>query len=141
MPINHEQIRVLSLALIKHQGKFLACAGVDKVKNIQHLRLLGGGVEFGENSVLALRRELQEELGLQIKKPKLLGIEENVFQFNGLPGHEIVFLYEVNFRSQRAYQADGFNILDSKQGHRAEWFSVKDLRTRKLYPESASKYL
>lgn len=141
MPINHEQIRVLSLALIKYQGKFLACAGIDKVKNIQHLRLLGGGVDFGENSVFALRRELQEELGLQIKKPKLLNIEENIFEFNGLPGHEIVFLYEVSFRSKSAYRADGYNILDSNQGHRAEWFSVKDLSKRKLYPESAAKYL
>jgi len=141
MPINHQQIRVLSLALIKYQGKFLACAGFDKVRKIGHLRLLGGGVEFGENSVSALRREIQEELGLQIKKPKLLDIEENVFQFNGLPGHEIVFLYEVNFRSQRAYQSKIFNILDSSQGHQAEWFSIKDLGKRKIYPESAVKYL
>ncbi len=141
MPINHEQIRVLSLALITYQGKFLACAGSDKVTNKKHLRLLGGGVDFGEKSIFALRREIKEELGLEIKKPKLLGIEENVFKFNGLPGHEIVYLYEVNFRSEKAYREQGYDILDSNQGHRAEWFSKKDLNNRKLYPELALKYL
>lgn len=141
MPIDNHHIRVLALALIKHRGRFLACAGYDTVKGTAHYRLLGGGVEFGESGVQALRRELKEELGAMIKPPKLLGVEENCFIFNGLPGHEIVFLYEVAFSSARWYKQESFPILDSDRGHRAEWISWKDLRGRKLYPLIAKKYL
>ncbi len=141
MPIDNHHIRVLALALIKHRGRFLACAGYDTVKGTAHYRLLGGGVEFGESGHQALRREIKEELGIAIKPPKLLGIEENRFVFNGLPGHEIVFLYEVVFQSERQYDRESFPILDSDRGHRAEWISRKNLRGRKLYPLIAKKYL
>lgn len=141
MPIDNHNIRVLALALIKHRGRFLACAGYDTVKGTSHYRLLGGGVEFGESGSQALRREIKEELGAAIKTPKLLGIEENRFVFNGLPGHEIVFLYETTFSSERWYKQEYFPILDSDRGHRAEWVSRKDLHGRKLYPLIAKKYL
>ncbi len=141
MPIDHRGIRVLALALIKHQGKFLACAGFDRVKKQAHYRLLGGGVEFGESCRHALFREIKEELGLTIAKASLLAVEENIFSFNGLPGHEVVFLYAVELRSQRAYQRDSLHILDSDRGHLAEWISLSDLKNKKLYPLIAKKYL
>lgn len=141
MPIDHQGIRVLALALIKHRGKFLACAGFDHVKKQSHYRLLGGGVEFGESCRRALSREIKEELGLTIAKASLLAVEENIFSFNGLPGHEVVFLYAVELRSQRAYQRDSFPILDSDRGHVAEWVSPSDLKNKKLYPLIAKKYL
>ena len=141
MPIDHKNIRVLALAMINHQGKFLACAGFDELKNRRHYRLLGGGVEFGETSVQALRRELKEELGLSINIVKLLGVEENRFIFNGRPGHEIIFLYQVKLRSQRAYRQNDFPILDSKGAYRAEWIDSNNLRGARFYPLLAVKYL
>jgi 8-oxo-dGTP pyrophosphatase MutT (NUDIX family) len=141
MPIDHKNIRVLALALIKDHGRFLACAGFNKLNKKRHFRLLGGGVEFGESGIQALRREIKEELGLSIFASKLISIEENRFVFNGLPGHEIVFLYQTSFRSKSAYSRDFFPILDSGGDFQAEWFRRADLKKCHLYPRSAEKYI
>ncbi|MBN2884874.1 NUDIX domain-containing protein [Patescibacteria group bacterium] len=141
MPIDHKNIRVLAIALIKHQGKFLACAGFDKVKKQSHYRLLGGGVDFTESAIKALHREIKEELGANIAAAKLLGIEENIFNFNGRPGHEIIYLYAVKLKSKKYYLQKTWPILDSKGQALAEWISVKDLNGVKVYPPVAKKYL
>jgi ADP-ribose pyrophosphatase YjhB (NUDIX family) len=56
-------------------------------------RLIGGGVRFGESHRNALLREVREELGAAVADLQFLGAVENVFQIDGVPGHEIVFLY------------------------------------------------
>jgi 8-oxo-dGTP pyrophosphatase MutT (NUDIX family) len=141
MPIDHKNLRVLALALIKYQDKFLVCPGFDKIRKRHHYRLLGGGIEFGEDSRQALRREIKEELGLEISVKNLLSVEENIFVFNGLPAHEIIFLYEASFRSAKAYKRDFFPILDSRHGHQAEWVSRANLHKARVFPRSALKYL
>ncbi|MCF7860115.1 NUDIX domain-containing protein [Patescibacteria group bacterium] len=141
MPIDHKNIRVLAIALIKNKGKFLACAGFDKLKKQSHYRLLGGGVDFAESTIKALHREIKEELGARISSAKLLGIEENIFNFNGKPGHEIVYLYAVRLQAKKYYLQQTLPILDSKSAALAEWVVVKDLKKLKIYPPIAKKYL
>lgn len=141
MPIDHKNIRALSLALIENKGEILACAGIDRFKNTEHYRLVGGGIDFGESSVNALRREIREELGLEILKPELLSIFENIFTFNGKPGHEIIFLYRVKLKAKSAYQRTYFSILDSRRGHKAVWINPKRLGRKKIYPPEILNYI
>ena len=56
-------------------------------------RLLGGGVELGERSEEAVVREIAEELRATLVDPRLLGVLENVFTYDGERGHEVVFVY------------------------------------------------
>ncbi len=56
-------------------------------------RLLGGGVELGERAEEAVVREIAEELRATLVEPRLLGVLENVFTYDGKPGHEVVFVY------------------------------------------------
>jgi ADP-ribose pyrophosphatase YjhB (NUDIX family) len=56
-------------------------------------RLLGGGVELGERSEEAVVREIAEELRATLVEPRLLGVLENVFTYDGERGHEVVFVY------------------------------------------------
>ncbi|MBO9626553.1 MAG: NUDIX domain-containing protein [Microbacterium sp.] len=56
-------------------------------------RLIGGGVEIGETHGDAIRREVREELSATIHELRYLGVLENIFQFDGQLGHEIVFVY------------------------------------------------
>jgi ADP-ribose pyrophosphatase YjhB (NUDIX family) len=56
-------------------------------------RLLGGGVEPGERSEEAVVREIAEELRATLVEPRLLGVLENVFTYDGERGHEVVFVY------------------------------------------------
>lgn len=72
-------IRPLTLAVIKKDNCFLACPGHDNTKNEDFFRLIGGGVDFGENSLEALKREIKEELDAELVNCKLLSVLENIF--------------------------------------------------------------
>lgn len=56
-------------------------------------RLIGGSVELGETHREAIVREVDEELGAEIRNLTYLAAVENIFRMNGTLGHEIVFLY------------------------------------------------
>ena len=127
------QIRVLTLAIIKKDGKVLAQKGHDKIKNEDFFRLLGGGVDFGENSLDALKRELKEELDAEIINCKLVKVLENIFIFNGNQGHEICFVYEADFANQNNYQRENFSILDSR-GYVAEWVELNEKNIKNIFP-------
>jgi ADP-ribose pyrophosphatase YjhB (NUDIX family) len=66
----------------------------------------GGGVEFGERAVDAARRELREELAAEVCGLTLLGVLENIFTFEGQPGHEIVFVFEARFADAALYERE-----------------------------------
>jgi ADP-ribose pyrophosphatase YjhB (NUDIX family) len=39
----------------------------------------GGGIQFGETSLEAARREMREEFRLEVDDPRLLGVLESIF--------------------------------------------------------------
>ena len=88
------QIRPLAICLFSHNDKILVSEEHDPAKGETFYRPLGGGIEFGEHSMDTIRRELMEEIGAQVKDLVYLGTIENIFTFNGIPGHEIVQVYD-----------------------------------------------
>jgi ADP-ribose pyrophosphatase YjhB (NUDIX family) len=56
-------------------------------------RLIGGSVELGESHRTAIIREVDEELGAAIQDLAFLSTVENIFEIDGVTGHEIVFVY------------------------------------------------
>lgn len=93
-------IRPSALGIIKKDGYVLASKHLDNVINQEFCRLFGGGIEFGEKSKDALKREFLEELGAVTINEKFLCVVENIFVYNGEQGHEITFLYEVDFEDK-----------------------------------------
>lgn len=75
------------------------------MKDEHFYRPLGGGIEFGESSAETIRRELMEEINVEVKEDSLryLGAVENIFTFNGKPGHEIVLIYDGAFKDPEFY--------------------------------------
>lgn len=86
-------IRVLALAVLLWRDHLLCAEGFDTAKRQTFFRPLGGGIDFGERAEDAVRRELHEELGMTVEVRELLGVGENLFTYQGHPGHEIVFEY------------------------------------------------
>jgi 8-oxo-dGTP pyrophosphatase MutT (NUDIX family) len=87
-------IRPLVICLFRHNGTILVSEEYDPSKDETFYRPLGGGIEFGEHSVEALHREIMEEIGAEVKDLVYLGTLENIFTFDGEPGHEIVQVYD-----------------------------------------------
>lgn len=136
MPYNSERIRPMALAIIKNEkNQILVSPGYDAALKKKFYRLLGGGIEFGETSLVALRREFKEELGVELTNCKLLDITENIFSFNDLPGHELDFIYQADFADPSNYQKASFNILDSHDQGQAIWLDLTDLENTIIYPD------
>jgi ADP-ribose pyrophosphatase YjhB (NUDIX family) len=57
--------------------------------------LPGGRVELGEPAADTLRREMQEEIGVEVEVGRLLWLIENFFVYEGKRWHEIAFYFEV----------------------------------------------
>nr|WP_314898578.1 NUDIX domain-containing protein [uncultured Deefgea sp.] len=89
-------IRVKVVCLFEQDGQFLFAEGYDPTKNQHYLMPVGGGVEFGERCEEAIFREVFEEIGVEIQNLRLLKVVENLFTFDGIAVHEIVFVYQAD---------------------------------------------
>lgn len=128
-------IHVKVMCVIAHEGKILATKGFDDVKNMEFFRLIGGGVHFCEDSADALVREVREELETELENVTFLRIIENVFTYQGTPGHEIIFLYSADLARTELYEKTQIAIVDSPS-HIATWVPVSDVISGKaqLFP-------
>jgi ADP-ribose pyrophosphatase YjhB (NUDIX family) len=101
-----DRIRPIALCVFRRRrgpDQTLVEEGYDRVKGQRFFRPLGGGIEFGERAQDALTREIREELDAAITNLRLLGVLENIFSFEGAPGHEIVFVFEADFADDSLY--------------------------------------
>lgn len=133
--IYHRAIRPMTVAIIKNKkGEILVSPGYDKKRDHHFYRLLGGGIEFGELSEVALKREFKEELNVDLKNCQLLGIKENIFSFEEFDGHEICFIYSAEFSDDSFYDRQEFKILDSSDDGQAVWLNLQDRGDAPIYP-------
>ena len=102
----------------------------------------GGGVEFGERAIDAVRREMCEEFDAEITDVRLLVTLENIFDYHGRPGHEVVFVFDARFADRCFYAAD--RIVGTEGGGsriEAVWLDVSEPVDRPLYPNGLLELL
>lgn len=136
-----DSIRPIALGIAKKDNKILVGIGYDKVKKQTFYRALGGGIEFGETSKDAVKREFQEEIHSDITVGELLGVTENIFTYQGKTGHEIVFLYSIEIPNDN-FKND-YEINDEVGKYNAVWVNIDDFKSGKkiIYPEGFLKYI
>lgn len=138
------QIRPIALCLFRNNGRILVFEGHDPVKGETFYRPLGGGIEFGERSENAVRRELKEELNVDIADLKYLGMLENLFTFNGNSYHEVVLIYDGTLTESGLYEQA---LLMGKEANgddlRVMWKSLQEFESGKLilYPHGLLELL
>ena len=122
-------IRVVALGVCRRDGRILVEHGYDRVRDEHYLRAIGGGVEFGERAAEALAREWREELGLELEVGELIGIVENLYTYQGVPGHEVCLVFSARLMDEAAYDCDAFECVEpSGLRHAARWVSLDELR-------------
>jgi len=138
-------IRPIAICIFRHHGKILVFEGHDPRKDETFYRPLGGGIEFGERSVDTIRRELREELGAEVCDLGYLGTLENIFIYDGEPGHEIVQVYDGALTESGLYEQAVIlgHEADVDEPFRAMWKSLNDFGPGKaiLYPDGLLKML
>jgi 8-oxo-dGTP pyrophosphatase MutT (NUDIX family) len=116
------RIRCLAVGIIRRaDGAVLLQTGYDPKKDEHFYRALGGGIDFGERSRDALAREIREELGAELAGARLAGWIENIFTFEGRPGHEIVAVYEATLADPALLEREEIPLADQSRASRAVW--------------------
>jgi 8-oxo-dGTP pyrophosphatase MutT (NUDIX family) len=133
---NQTKIRPIAIAIIRRNDEILVAKARDEVKKETFYRPLGGEIEFGESSPDCIIRELMEEIQADIIDMKLLTVLENIFVYEGKPGHEIVMVYEVQLADKSFYKLNKipFNEIGWDD---IEWKAINDFKSGRdiLYPE------
>lgn len=140
------KVRVIALALIRDDERVFLSLGHDPESKQHFWRPLGGGVNFGERSEEALRREFLEEIdqSIEILSPAVLF--QNVFTYNGAAGHEIILMHEARFVDEAMLTREPCSIAESgPEGstHLVQWVPLEQLRNDPdpLYPDGLLEYI
>lgn len=116
-------IRNIAVGLPVKDGHILVSESFDSVRALKFYRAIGGGIEFGERADQALRREFSEELDVTIDRCVLLGVIENIFQFEGRPGHEYAPVFAVESAELDQVPLDAeLTVLD--EGSPVRWIDT-----------------
>ena len=132
------QIRPVALCVFRNHDRILVFEGYDKVKGETFYRSLGGGIEFGEKAEETVRRELMEELNVEVGEVRYLGTLENIFTFNGNSYHEVVLIHDGALVDSGLYEQAVIVGKGANGDHiRALWKSLDEFREGKsiLYPD------
>lgn len=82
---------------------------------------IGGRIRINEDSETAAKREVREEVGLDLSDLRLLGVIENFFDHANEPFHELCFLYKAEVEHE-VVLTFGFHFVSP------EMFSHYDIR-------------
>lgn len=93
--MENNAIELIARAVIVHDDNVLLC----RSKGKQSYFFPGGHVEFKEDIVSALVREIGEEVGGELRSPTFIGVLENSFlQHNGVK-HEVNIVFSASLVS------------------------------------------
>jgi len=135
-------IRVIAICVFSDNGRILVAEGFDDVKRERFARPIGGAVEPGETSLHAVVREVREELGQNAIELQLLGVLENIFEYQGKPGHEVVFVYDGRLEDSSLYRMPALPLTEPGWSSPAKWRSLDSFGAGcRLVPEGLAAML
>ena len=138
-------IRPIVIGIVRRGDEILVARGRDTTSGEVFYRPLGGGIEFQEHSSDALCREFEEEIGASLAELRLLSVLEESFTNEGLPKHELIFVYAARFVDEDLYSTDVFSWCDAlSEGW--EWIGWQALaeftdKEPRLYPDGLKEVL
>ncbi|MBC8128747.1 MAG: NUDIX domain-containing protein [Rhizobiaceae bacterium] len=106
-------IRVKVIGLVWREDALLAAEVMSDAGRVRGFRPLGGAIEFGETREAALSREFQEELGCGVVLLGAWMTVENIFQHEGMTGHEFIFAAAARLENEALYQQDEICFTES----------------------------
>lgn len=123
-PPAEPRIRPKIVCVFRRGDEILVGSHFDRVKDETFYGPPGGGIEFGEYSEDALRREMREELDAELADVVLLRVIENVFTHQGRPKHEIAFIFTARFVDASFYARDEIMGDEGGEPYPVQWMPL-----------------
>lgn len=122
-----------SVAVLLNGTKIL----IHKAPKDNFWALPGGRVEFNEPANQTVKREMQEELGIDVCVKRLLWVVESFFDYNGKSYHELGFYFLLSTTSNSAIytQTQAFDGIEKDKDLIFKWHEIAALTDIKLHPE------
>ncbi|MBN2011179.1 NUDIX hydrolase [candidate division KSB1 bacterium] len=129
--------RIVGIAL--HNDRVL----LQKSKLDTHWALPGGRAEMFEDSIATLKREMLEELKVEVSVGRLIWIVENFYEYTGQLVHEVALYYLIHFPPESAlYQLDT-PLITQDNGYELtfQWHPIGTIEQLYLLPEFLQRSL
>ncbi|MCM3719568.1 NUDIX hydrolase [Fictibacillus phosphorivorans] len=108
---------------------------IHRSKNETHWSLPGGRVKVGEDARSSLKREMLEELAIDVEVRDHISTVENFFTYNGKDFHEVGLYFLIKARDPFSlYKGEEFSVEEAERLV-FKWVSIEELGSYKLYPE------
>ncbi|ABS22309.1 MULTISPECIES: NUDIX hydrolase [Bacillus cereus group] len=118
-------------AICKHDNKILMLQNEGE----DFWYVPGGRVQLLETSEVAIKRELKEELGVDVAVKRPLWIVENFFTYDSRQFHEISLYYEVNLLTLPVKGADSFLFEEEGRKYKFQWIPLEQICEYNVKPE------
>ena len=105
-----------------------------------YVTIPGGRVKTLESSIVGLKREIQEEMQLDLPEEELImkGYIENFFELEGKKYHEIYVVYQMNITKEDNRFSDNMKNYDSNKNY-YKWVKQNELDKVNLLPVALRK--
>ena len=136
-------IRPIAIGIFRRGDQILVGHANDVAKGEHYCRPPGGGIEFGEKAADALRREIREETHAEVGELRQVAVLENLFDLEGQPRQEIIFVFEATFQDPALYQQDAIVLHEPGWDGSLRWEQMATFRdgTLPLYPDGLLELL
>ena len=98
----------------------------------------GGRIKMNERSEDAIKREIIEELGIEVNVIRMLWVNENFFNEETLHEkfHEICFFYLLELKDMEILnKGKDFLVDENGKIHTYYWKTLDDIKSINLYPQ------
>jgi ADP-ribose pyrophosphatase YjhB (NUDIX family) len=131
------RVRPKVVCVFRRGREILVGSVSDSVKGDEFFGPPGGEIEFGEYAAAAVRREMREELGVDVSELELVTVLENVFRYEGAPGHEIIFVFTARFPEESWYELERIPCVEGVAEVLLTWEDLDTFRPghRRLVPD------
>lgn len=105
--------------------------------------LPGGKVEFGESVFDTVKREIKEELNIDVLDVKELFVDE-VFYFSNFSNtnvHELCFYFEIKIALNQEISKDKFSTFENNRELYFEWLTLDEINKIDFRPHSVKDVL
>lgn len=119
--------------LLIHEGKLL----IMQDENQPYYYVPGGRVSLHERSEDAMKREISEELNIEVNIKRMLWVNENFFEEAILNErfHEICFFYLLELKDKEFLEnGDEFIVNENGKIHSYYWKNFEELKDINVYP-------